>query len=268
MDIAIKKMFDEEPKYWKFKTLITLVIVLLVIWSSSAVNFDISSNGGVIASSIMRGIFHPSMELIFNFTDSGLPYLLLETICIALLGTIVGAIFSIPLSFLSAPNVVNRGVALVFRVFIMMIRTIPAFVYGLMFVRVTGPGPFAGLMTMSLTSIGMLSKLFIEAIEDLDKGIIESLDAAGCNTFEKIRYGIIPQLTPSFISTCIYRFDLNLKDAPILGLVGAGGIGAPLSFAMSSYRWNEVGAILLGLVILVLIIEYISTSIRTKLTRG
>ena len=128
----------------------------------------------------------------------------------------------------------------------------PAFVYGLMFIRVTGPGPFAGLLTMSLCSIGMVSKMFIESIEDLDKRILESLDAAGCTTFQKIRYGILPQL----------------RDATVLGLVGAGGIGAPLIFAMSAYRWNEVGAILLGLIVLVLIIEWISSRIRIKLARG
>ena len=148
------------------------------------------------------------------------------------------------------------------------IRTIPAFVYGLMFIRVTGPGPFAGLLTMSLCSIGMVTKMFIESIEDLDKRILESLDAAGCTTFQKIRYGILPQLTADFTSTIIYRFDMNLRDATVLGLVGAGGIGAPLIFAMSSYRWNEVGAILLGLIVLVLIIEWISAKIRTKLARG
>ena len=115
-----------------------------------------------------------------------------------------------------------------------------------MFIRVTGPGPFAGLLTMSLCLIGMVSKMFIESIEDLDKRILESLDAAGCTTFQKIRYGILP----------------------VLGLVGAGSIGAPLIFAMSSYRWNEVGAILLGLIVLVLIIEWISARIRVKLARG
>ena len=94
------------------------------------------------------------------------------------------------------------------------------------------------------------------------------MDAAGCNTFQKIRYGILPQLTADFISTIIYRFDMNLRDATVLGLVGAGGIGAPLIFAMSSYRWNEVGAILLGLIVLVLIIEWISARIRVKLARG
>ena len=98
--------------------------------------------------------------------------------------------------------------------------------------------------------------------------VLESLDAAGCTTWQKIRYGILPQLTADFTSTIIYRFDMNLRDATVLGLVGAGGIGAPLIFAMSSYRWNEVGAILLGLIVLVLIIEWISAKIRTKLARG
>ena len=174
----------------------------------------------------------------------------------------------IPLSFLSATNLVPKPIAVVVHACIMAIRTIPAFVYGLMFIRVTGPGPFAGLMTMSVCSIGMVSKMFTEYIEGLDKRILESLDAAGCNAFQKIRYGIIPQLFPDFMSTIIYRFDMNLRDATVLGLVGAGGIGAPLIFAMSSYRWNEVGAILAGLIVLIFIIEVLSTKIRVKLARG
>ena len=199
---------------------------------------------------------------------SGVAYLLLETLCIAFLGTIVGAVISVPFSFLSATNLVPRPIALLGRFAIAAIRTVPAFIYGLMFIRVTGPGPFAGLLTMSLCSIGMVSKMSIESIEDLDKRILESLDAAGCTTFQKIRYGILPQLFPDFMSTLIYRFDMNLRDATVLGLVGAGGIGAPLIFAMSSYRWNEVGAILLGLILLVLVIEAFSAKIRAKLTRG
>ena len=150
----------------------------------------------------------------------------------------------------------------------MAVRTVPAFVYGLMFIRVTGTGAFAGLMTMSLCSIGMVSKMYIEAIEDLDEKILESLDAAGLNSWQKIRYGILPQLMPNFASTAIYRFDINLRDATVLGLVGAGGIGAPLIFAMNAYRWREAGAILVGLTVLVLFVEWISTKIRVRLTRG
>ena len=193
---------------------------------------------------------------------------MLETICIAFLGTLVGSILAIPFAFLSSTNIVPKPVALIFRTLIMAIRTVPTLIYGLMFIRVTGPGAFTGLLTMSVASIGMISKLYIEAIEDLDYKILESLDASGCNFYQKIRFGILPQLIPSFISTVIYRFDMNLRDATVLGMVGAGGIGSPLMFAMSAYKWNEVGAILCGLIILVLFIEFVSTKIRTRLARG
>ena len=137
-----------------------------------------------------------------------------------------------------------------------------------MFLRVTGPGAFAGVLTVSVVSIGMISKLYIEAVEGLDKRILESLDAAGCNTFEKFRYGILLQLLTAFAYTVMYRFEINIKDASTLGLVGAGGISAPLIFAMNDFNWSKAGAILLGIIILVLIVETISTKLRTKLARG
>ena len=192
----------------------------------------------------------------------------METLCISFLGTLVGAVLAIPFAFLGATNVVSKPIDLVFRTIVMAIRTIPAFVYGLMFIRVTGPGPFAGLLTMSVCSIGMISKMFIESIEDLDGRILESLDASGCTTFQKIRYGIIPQISADFASTLIYRFDMNLRDTTVLGLVGAGGIGAPLVFAMNTYKWDQAGAILVGLIILILIIEWFSNKLRNRLARG
>lgn len=269
MENTIRAAYENAPKTWVYKLLLAFAIACVLAWSSSTVVISNETGNGLeVAGNILSGIFHPDTKLLFNFTTSGVAYLLLETLCIAFLGTIVGAVISVPLSFLSASNLMPRPIALIGRFAIAAIRTIPAFIYGLMFIRVTGPGPFAGLLTMSLCSIGMVSKNFIESIEDLDKRILESLDAAGCTTFQKIRYGILPQLFPDFMSTLIYRFDMNLRDATVLGLVGAGGIGAPLIFAMSAYRWNEVGSILLGLILLVLIIEWISAKIRTKLTRG
>lgn len=247
----------------------TVLVIFLVLWSGSTIEeIGIANRGITFAASIMRGIVNPDPELLFNLTKQSVPYLLLETMAIAFLGTLVGAVFSFPLAFLASNKVVPMPVVLVTRVLVMAIRTIPGFVYGLMFIRVTGPGPFAGVMTLSVTSIGMLTKLFSETIDDIDISILEALDAAGCNTFEKIRVGIIPQLWSSFLSTVIFRYDMNLRDATILGLVGAGGIGAPLKFAMSSNRWNQAGAILVGLVVLILIVEFSSSSIRKKLARG
>lgn len=269
MKERIEKAYESRPKNWIFELAIAVVVVGLVIWSATGVETSgTTQSGEKIALNILSGIFHPDTKLLFNLTTEGVPYLLLETICIAFLGTVVGAIISIPLAFLSASNLTPKPVAFIGRIIIMAVRTIPAFVYGLMFIRVTGPGAFAGLLTMSLCSVGMVSKMYIEAIEDLDTRVLESLDAAGCTTWQKIRYGILPQLMPNFASTAIYRFDINLRDATVLGLVGAGGIGAPLIFAMNSYRWNEAGAILAGLIVLVLLIEWISTKIRVKLARG
>lgn len=269
MNETIEHAYRAAPKRWVYQLLIAFFLVILMAWSSTTVKLGSTGEKGLaVAGNILSGIFHPDTKLLLTFGTDGVPYLLLETFCIAFLGTVVGAVISLPLSFLSATNLVPRSIAVIGRGLIAAIRTIPAFVYGLMFIRVTGPGPFAGLLTMSLCSIGMVSKMYIESIEDLDKRILESLDAAGCTTFQKIRYGILPQLMPDFISTIIYRFDMNLRDATVLGLVGAGGIGAPLIFAMSAYRWNEVGSILLGLIVLVLAIEGISAKIRTKLARG
>lgn len=268
MNKRVEEAYASRPRRWVWYLTIAVIVAALLLWSSTSMETSgTTQNGLKIAGNILSGIFHPDMRL-FNLTKNGIPYLLLETICIAFLGTVVGAVISIPFAFLTAQNLVPKPIAFIGRLIVMAIRTIPSLIYGLMFISVTGPGPFAGLMTMSLCSVGMVSKMYTEAIEDLDTKILESLDAAGCTTWQKIRHGIIPQLMPNFASTAIYRFDINLRDATVLGLVGAGGIGAPLLFAMQAYRWREAGAILLGLVILVLIVEFISTKIRTKLTRG
>ncbi len=137
-----------------------------------------------------------------------------------------------------------------------------------MFIKVAGPGPFAGVLTISISSIGMITKLYIESIEDIDKGILDALDAMGATTIQKIRYGIIPQLSANFISVAIYRFEINVRNATILGLVGAGGIGFTLISAMGAYRWTDAAACLWGIIVVVLLVEFFSTKLRHKLITG
>ena len=266
---AIDKQLQLQPNRRMSYIMTIFILSILFVWSVSTIHFEnVSLNGTKIAKNILVGLLNPDWSLIFNVSTGGIPYLLIETMAIAFLGTIVGALLAIPLAFLSASNIMPKPIAFVVRLFLIIIRTIPAIVYGLMFIRVTGPGPFAGVLTMSLTSIGMLSKLYVDVIEDLDKSVLESMEAIGCTLMEKIRFGIWPQLTALFLSIVIYRFDMNLRDATVLGLVGAGGIGAPLIFAMNAYKWSEVGAILLGLILLILVVEFVSNRIRTKLVRG
>ncbi|MCR4945183.1 MAG: phosphonate ABC transporter, permease protein PhnE [Clostridium sp.] len=269
MKVDIKKQLEKEPKLWIAKLFVTAFIFSIIIWAGSTIEYKgVQDSGLSIAKNILLGIVSPDGKFLFDITTSGVMYLLLETVCIAFLGTIIGAIISVPLAFICSSNIVPKWLATIGTLIIAFIRTFPSFVYGLMFIRVTGPGAFAGVLTIAICSIGMITKMYIDCIADLDIKILESLDAAGCTTFQKIRYGILPQLSTDFVSTTIYRFEINIKDASILGLVGAGGIGAPLVFAMNSYKWNQVGSILVGLIILVLIVEFASTKIRKKLARG
>lgn len=266
---TIEKQLYASASNKLYISIVAGIVLLLFTWSLSTIDLNnMQASGWQIAGNILQGIVTPDLELLLNFTSQGVLYLLIETIAIAFLGTIIGSFLAIPLAFLSASNVVPRPIASFTRILLIVIRTIPALVYGLMFIRVTGPGPFAGVLTISFVSIGMLAKLFVDSIEELDTSIIESMTSIGCSTFEKIRYGILPQLFALFLSTIIYRFDMNLREAAVLGLVGAGGIGAPLIFAMNAYRWNEVGSILIGLLILILVVELSSNHIRTKLVRG
>ena len=267
--LTIEEAYESRPRLWWIYTLIILIVVSLLGWSGTSINYKgLASKGITIAQGIGYGLTHPDPNLLFNLTNEGVPFQLLQTVAIAVLGTIIGGILAIPFSFLACDKIVPKSVALAFRTLILGIRTIPSLVWALVWIRVTGPNAFCGVVTESVCSIGMICKMYITAIEDIDTKILESLDAAGCNGFQKIRYGMLPQIIPNFISTVIYRFDINVKDATTLGIVGAGGIGAALIQCMNSSRWSMVGAYLTGMIVLMILIEMFSTRVRARLARG
>ena len=267
--LSIEEAYAARPRLWWIYTLVVLIVVSLLGWSGTSITYKgLASKGMSIAQGIGNGLLHPDTELLFNLTPEGVPYQSLQTVAIAVLGTSSGGILAIPFSFLACDKIVPKWVAVIFRAVILGIRTIPSLVWALVWIRVTGPNAFCGVVTESVCSIGMICKMYITAIEDIDVKILESLDAAGCNGFQKIRYGILPQIIPNFISTVIYRFDINVKDATTLGIVGAGGIGAALIQCMNSSRWSMVGAYLCGMVVLMILIEIFSTKVRSRLARG
>ena len=267
--MSIEEAYEARPRLWWVYTLIVLIVASLLTWSGTAVQFEGFATKGIeVAKGVGYGLTHPDMNLLLNATNEGVPYQLFQTVAIAVLGTIIGGILAVPFSFLACDKIVPKWVAAIFQAVILLIRTIPSIVWALVWIRVTGPNAFCGVVTQSVCSIGMITKMYITAIEDLDTKILESLDAAGCDAFQKIRYGILPQIIPNFISTVIYRFDINVKDATTLGIVGAGGIGAALVQCINSSRWSMVGAYLCGMIILMMFIEFASTKIRNKLTRG
>ena len=267
--LTIQEAYESRPRLWWVYTLIVLIVVALLGWSGTSIEFDgLAAKGIEVAKGVGWGLIHPDTDLLFDLSDQGVLYQILQTVAIAVLGTIIGGVLAIPFSFLACDKIVPKWLAFVLRAVILLIRTIPSLVWALVWIRVTGPNAFCGVLTQSVCSIGMISKMYINAIEDLDTRILESLDASGCTSFQKIRYGILPQIIPNFISTIIYRFDINVKDATTLGIVGAGGIGAPLIQCISSSRWSMVGAYLCGMIVLMLVIEFFSTRIRRRLAHG
>lgn len=267
--MTIQEAYESRPRLWWLYTLIVLIVASLLAWSGSAVQFEGFAKKGIeVAKGVGNGLIHPDTGLLFNLTTDGVPYQLFQTVAIAVLGTLIGGILAVPFSFLACDKIVPKWIAFLFNALILVIRTIPSLVWALVWIRVTGPNAFCGVVTQSVCSIGMISKMYITAIEDIDTRILESLDASGCTAFQKIRYGILPQIIPNFISTVIYRFDINVKDATTLGIVGAGGIGAALIQCINSSRWSMVGAYLCGMVVLMLFIEFFSTKLRNRLTRG
>ncbi|MBR3098297.1 MAG: ABC transporter permease subunit [Clostridia bacterium] len=282
--LSIEETYNSRPRRWWLYTLVVFLVALLLAWAAGGVTFKgIATKGSEVARGIASGLTNPDWDLLLGrikedttvttvagirVSTEGVPYLLFQTIAIAFLGTIIGGILAIPFSFLASDRIVPKWIGWIFRLLILLIRTIPSLVWALVWIRVTGPNAFCGVVTQSVCSIGMISKMYMTAIEDLDVRILESLDASGCSAFQKIRYGVLPQIIPNFISTVIYRFDINMKDATTLGIVGAGGIGAPLIQCITSSRWSMVGAYLFGLILLMLVIEWLSTRIRNRLTRG
>ena len=219
---------------------------------------DFSRTSAAALKSMAAGLTHPDWSFFFSAKKDGLGYLLLETVCIAFIGTVIGAIVSAPLAFLNTKRFVPAPVSVLFNLVIMAIRSVPFLVYGLIFIRVSGPGAFTGVLTLAVCSIGLLTKRFTEALDALDPRPYHALMAMGVSPLTAICHSVLPQLKPVFTSIILYRFDVNIREASVLGLVGAGGIGAPLIFSMNQYDWEKAGAIMLGLILSVWVIDMVS----------
>lgn len=250
--------------FWR-KVLIIILAAAFLVSTITLKGPDLSHTSLSVIRNMAYGFIHPDLSIITDFTKSGLWYLLFETILIAFLGTFIGAVFSFFLSILNAFRIMPKPIGLLFRFITLLIRSVPVLIYGLIFVRVTGQGAFTGVLTMAACSIGLLTKRFTQGIDALDFRAYQALRCMGISKARNLRHALLPQLMPSLVSAALYRFDINIREASILGLVGAGGIGTPLLFAMNHYNWDTAGAICLGLILTVWLIDLLSSWLRRKL---
>ncbi len=188
---------------------------------------------------------------------------MLETIAIAYAGLSIAAILAIPVGFLAARNMTRFSYA--GKSILNAIRAIPELIFAIIFVAAVGMGPYAGVLAISINSIGMLGKLYAEVIETIDMSKVDAIKASGGNRIQAMWYGVLPQVLPEFSSYAIYRFEIDVRASTVLGIVGAGGIGTPLLLATHQRNWEDVGMILIVVVIFVSAIDYLSGFIRKKI---
>ena len=191
----------------------------------------------------------------------------LQTVQIALLGTLLAIVFAVPLSFLAARNLSpNPAVYHLSRQVLNVGRGINEIILALIFVAAVGLGPFAGVLALTVHGAGMLGKFFAEAIEELDQGPIEAMESAGCSTPRIILFAILPQVLPAWLGVALYRLEANIRVSTVLGMVGAGGIGFELMTTMKLFEYENTAACVLVILALVFAADLISARLR-KLVR-
>jgi len=192
---------------------------------------------------------------------------LIETIHIATLGTIITFVIAFPISFLAARNTtINRFTWFIGRFILVGSRSVNTVVWGLLFVAIFGPGPLAGIWAIAFRSIGFVGKLVAEAIEEIDPGAVEAVEATGASRLQVLLIGILPQVLPVIYGTLVYRWDINIRESTVLGFVGAGGIGILLYSSINQFLWREVTVTLMVVFCVVLTSEFLSAKIRHRIS--
>ena len=189
---------------------------------------------------------------------------MIESIIMTVASSVIGIAISIPIALGAARNVAPLPIYLICRGIIAVSRALQEIIVAILLVAIFGFGPLAGFLTLSFATIGFLSKLLAEDIESMDRVQAEAIKASGAKWMQWINYGVQPQVMPRLIGLSMYRLDINFRESAILGLVGAGGIGATLNTAFDRYEYDTAAAILMMIIIIVMALEYLSGVIRAR----
>ena len=243
---------------------IYLAIVIAV--AVSAQSIEIIPEFLADAPEQFADMFQRMWPVAWGFYPDGVHHALIDTLNIAALSTVFGLAMGIPVGFMAARNAVPvPALNYIARFILVATRSVSTLLWALFFVAVFGPGALAGTCAIAFHSIGFIGKLFSEAVEDAGKGSIEALTAAGASPMSLIYYGYWPQVKPTFWAIALFRWDINVRESAVLGLVGAGGIGMALDSAINLFQWDRVAIILVTIFVVVVLAEVVVTQIRKRI---
>ena len=237
--------------------------VLALVWfyfavSTIEVNWTRVAEGMERGWRFIKGFLTPDFTSRWKDISAGL----VESLTMTLTSTVTGVLLSVPIGIGAARNIAPKAVYYVCRSIIAVSRSLQEIIIAILFVTMFGFGPFAGFLTLSFATIGFLAKLLAEDIEDIDESQTEAVRATGASWLQLINYAVQPQVMPRLIGLSLYRLDINFRESAVIGIVGAGGIGATLNTAIDRYEFDSAGAILLIIIFIVMLAEYSSGFVR------
>lgn len=235
-------------------------LYLVVGFGTVEVNWTRVTEGFGRAMRLLSGFLQPDFVSRWDDIRAGL----IESLTMTVTSTVAGVLISIPFGIGAARNLVPAPVYLFCRAVIAVSRSLQEIIIAILLVALVGFGPMAGFLTLSFATIGFLSKLLAEDIEDIDPAPLEAIRATGAGWWQQIAYGVLPQVMPRLIGLSMYRVDINFRESAVVGIVGAGGIGATLNTAMDRYEFDSAAAVLLIIIAIVLVCEYSSSAIRAR----
>ncbi|AOG60641.1 phosphonate ABC transporter permease [Spiroplasma helicoides] len=270
--LTVEKVLKANPLGFIKRVVMYLIILVLFCYSLSLIEFKLENEATITQTNKhLIEMFKINWASLFSKAGSApysVIYLLFEGIAISVVGTTLGAIIAYILGIVSSQNITNFFVAKFFVGITSALRAIPSYIYAIIFISLVGMGPFTGALALMMGTVGMLSKYNREVFDEVNMKLVAQLQATGLNSWQRIRYGILPQTSSSVVSYIIYRFDINFKEVSVLGAVGASNMGYLLNSYFQQQYFPEFGALLLGIICVTLLVETISTILRNKINYG
>jgi phosphonate transport system permease protein len=269
--VAAGSRFAERARRWRPPPLIesawlrwALVagggLYLLLAFGSIEVNWARLVAGLDRGAQFVAGFLRPDFTARLDDVIVGMK----ESLTMTITSTVAGIALSIPVALGAARNLAPRWVYYGCRAFVAVARSLHEVVVAILLVALFGFGPFAGFLTITFATIGFLAKLLAEDIEDSDAGQLEAIRATGASWWQLVNYGVQPQVLPRLVGLCLYRLDINFRDSAIVGIVGAGGIGATLNTAIDRYEFDVAAGVLIIIIAIVFLVEVTSGRIRAR----
>lgn len=260
---------DYSPKWQRFTIrqrlarfigILLSVIVVVASWRALNVRYEYVATAPRWLRRLMLRMYPPDVAYTSEIIAP-----LISTINIAVVGTMIAIVLALPIAYLGAHNTTpNRFTYLFGKLVIVTSRSVHVIVWALIFVVMFGAGTLAGILAVAFRSIGFLAKLLSEELEEIDPNAVEGVRATGANGLDVLIYGVVPQVKPAFIGISTYRWDINVREATVIGFVGAGGIGQALVTQVNFFNWNGVLTILIAILGIVIVSEVASAYLRAK----